>query len=110
MKEPPLVTVRGTGVNARTQCVHWHSARDIIAIKFKCCEEFFACFECHQETADHAPQVWPRAEFGVAAIYCGNCRSTLTISAYRGSSHTCPVCAAAFNPGCARHYSLYFEA
>lgn len=105
---PTPLFVCGTAVNARTQCAHWHSERDIIAIKFKCCGEFYACFECHAEQAGHPAQTWPRAEFGEAAVYCGNCYSVLTISAYLASKHTCPACAAAFNPGCAKHYSLYF--
>ena len=106
---PTPLSVRGTAVNARTQCAHWHSERDIIAIKFKCCGEFYACFECHAEQAGHPAQAWPRAEFGEAAIYCGNCHTTLIISTYLASGNRCPACAAAFNPGCAKHYPLYFE-
>lgn len=104
----PAITVRGTGVNARTQCAHWHSERDIIAIKFKCCDTYYACIDCHREATDHAPIVWPRAEFGEQAIYCGNCRHTLSINDYLACGNMCPVCQAAFNPGCARHYPLYF--
>ena len=109
MKKEQIITVRGTGVNAHTQCAHWHSARDIIAIKFKCCGEFYACFECHAEQAGHPAQVWRQTEFAAQAIYCGNCHRTLSIGAYLASGNACPVCQAAFNPGCAKHYPLYFE-
>ncbi|WP_223648777.1 CHY zinc finger protein [Hymenobacter psoromatis] len=109
MREPTPLIVHGTAVNARTQCTHWHSERDIIAIKFRCCGEFYACFECHTEQAGHPAQTWPRAEFEAAAIYCGSCCTTLTINAYLASDNQCPACAAAFNPGCAKHYPLYFE-
>ena len=102
------VFVYGTQVNARTQCVHYHSERDIIAIKHKCCNTFYACIQCHNEAASHPAQVWPRQEFGEAAVYCGNCHSTLSISQYLGCANTCPSCQAAFNPGCATHYHLYF--
>ncbi|MGI4738372.1 MAG: CHY zinc finger protein [Janthinobacterium lividum] len=109
MSETPAIRVHGTGVNARTQCAHWHSERDIIAIRFKCCDTYYACIDCHREAADHAPRVWPRAEFDAQAIYCGNCHHTLSIAVYLACGNTCPACEAAFNPGCARHYPLYFE-
>jgi uncharacterized CHY-type Zn-finger protein len=96
-------------VDERTQCAHYHSERDIIAIKFKCCEAFYACIDCHRETADHAPVVWPKSEFDAQAIYCGSCKSTFSIASYLGCDNTCPACQAAFNPGCANHYHLYFE-
>ena len=102
------IVIYGTSVNKRTQCAHYHSERDIIAIRFKCCDAFYACIQCHNEAADHAPVVWPKAEFAAEAIYCGNCHSTLAIADYLGCSNTCPVCQAAFNPGCANHYHLYF--
>ena len=102
------VTIHGTSVNARTQCVHYHSERDIIAIKFKCCDEFYACIECHHETAGHTSVVWPAAAFNEEAIYCGNCLSTISIASYLTCDNTCPACRAAFNPGCANHYHLYF--
>jgi uncharacterized CHY-type Zn-finger protein len=109
MNDAPTIVCHGTRVNERTQCAHWHSERDIIAIKFKCCDEFYACFDCHQEAADHAPAVWLKAEFNEPAILCGNCKSILSIESYLSSSNICPNCQATFNPGCARHYHLYFE-
>ena len=102
-------TVHGVGVNARTQCAHYHSERDIIAIKQKCCGTYYACIQCHCELADHAPVVWPKNERDAAAILCGNCDSQLTIAAYLACANSCPICQAAFNPGCANHYPLYFE-
>ena len=108
MKQTPTIVVHGTDVNTRTQCAHWHSERDIIAIKFKCCDTYYACIDCHREAADHAPEVWPRAEFAEPAIYCGSCHHELSIAAYLTCGNMCPVCQAAFNPGCAKHYPLYF--
>ena len=104
------IVCHGTQVNARTQCVHYHSKRDIIAIKFRCCDTFYACIYCHHETAGHAPSVWLRTEFNAKAVLCGNCRTTLTIAEYLDCNNTCPYCQAAFNPGCANHYQFYFEA
>ncbi|WP_226163423.1 CHY zinc finger protein [Hymenobacter terricola] len=109
MKIVEPIIIHGAKVNERTQCAHYHSERDIIAIKFKCCEAFYACIECHHETAGHAPVVWPKSGFHTEAIYCGNCKSTLSIAGYLSCDNTCPACQAAFNPGCANHYHLYFE-
>ena len=103
------VCCHGISVNERTQCAHYHSERDLIAIKFKCCEAFYACIRCHEELANHAPVVWPASEFQVEAIYCGNCKSTLSITEYLQCDSTCPLCQVAFNPGCANHHHLYFE-
>ncbi|GAA4507587.1 CHY zinc finger protein [Hymenobacter ginsengisoli] len=103
------VFVSGSRVNARTQCAHYHSERDIIAIKHKCCDTFYACIKCHNEAASHPAQVWPRQEFSEPAVYCGNCHSTLSIEQYLACANKCPSCQAAFNPGCATHYHLYFE-
>ena len=105
---PPAIC-HGTGVNARTQCAHYHSERDIIAIRHKCCDTFYACIHCHNEAAGHAPQVWPLAEFDTRAVLCGNCQTTLSISEYLACENVCPHCQAAFNPGCANHYHFYFE-
>ncbi|MBO2011754.1 CHY zinc finger protein [Hymenobacter negativus] len=107
MTNPP--TVHGTDVNERTQCAHYHSERDLIAIQHKCCREFYACIKCHNEAASHSPQVWPKAEFQTEAIYCGNCHHTLSIASYLSCNSICPYCQAAFNPGCANHYHFYFE-
>ena len=104
------VEVKGTNVDAQTRCAHYHKAFDIIAIRFKCCGEWFPCFECHRENAPHQPEVWSAKEFDAKAILCGNCGHQLAIDEYLTSDAACPRCAASFNPGCARHYHLYFEA
>lgn len=112
----PVVTSKINGINIfgkpvdqQTRCVHWHSQLDVIAIKFKCCEKYYPCFSCHEETADHKPEVWPKAEFDTKGILCGVCGTELTIQEYMDSNNTCPNCQAAFNPGCSKHYHLYFE-
>ena len=108
MEAAAPIVCHGTNVNERTQCAHYHSERDIIAIKFKCCGEFYACIECHQDMVDHVPIIWPKVEFAAQAILCGNCKSTLSIAEYLSCGNTCPACQSAFNPGCANHYHLYF--
>jgi uncharacterized CHY-type Zn-finger protein len=101
--------VHGVSVTERNQCVHYRSDRDIVAIRFKCCDTFYACILCHQEIAGHEPAVWGRDEREVRAILCGACHGTLSIAEYLASGNTCPRCGAAFNPRCGNHYHLYFE-
>lgn len=103
------ITVFGKSIDKQTRCVHWHSALDVIAIKFKCCDKYYPCFSCHEEEADHEHQVWPRHEFDKKAILCGVCGHELTIQEYMDSNNTCPKCEASFNPGCSNHYHLYFD-
>ena len=101
--------IKGKLIDAQTRCVHYHSVLDIIAIKFKCCNEYYPCYECHAEEADHAAQVWNKTEYNTYAILCGNCQNEMSIAAYLQSNNQCPHCNASFNPNCSKHYQLYFE-
>lgn len=103
------VIVNGTNVDAQTRCEHYHKEIDIVAVKFKCCGEWFPCFQCHRENTNHELQIWKQNERGTKAILCGNCRRQLTIQEYMNCDFVCPNCRASFNPGCANHYDLYFE-
>ncbi len=103
------ISVFGKPIDNQTRCVHWHSELDIIAIKFKCCNKYYPCFSCHEETTDHKPEVWPIKEFTEKAILCGVCGNELAINEYMNCDNTCPKCASLFNPGCKNHYHLYFE-
>lgn len=106
---PQHPVVLGVDVSPTTQCAHWHSDLDIIAIKHKCCGRYYACISCHQALAGHAPTVWPRNEHHEKAVLCGGCRRELSVDEYLSCGNKCPGCASGFNPGCARHYDLYFE-
>lgn len=106
---PPRPFVRGVEVSPNTQCAHWHSDLDIIAIKHKCCGRYYACISCHEAQAGHPPEVWPLDERHEKAVLCGSCSRELSIDEYLSCGSKCPGCASGFNPGCARHYDLYFE-
>ncbi|CAN8105289.1 unnamed protein product [Discula destructiva] len=106
---PTKPKVHGLEVSPLTQCAHWHSDRDVIAIKHKCCGAYYACISCHAALADHAPEVWLLGERDVGAVLCGRCGREWTVAEYLGCRGACPGCEAAFNPGCARHYEMYFE-
>jgi uncharacterized CHY-type Zn-finger protein len=102
--------IKGKTVDSAGRCEHWHSELDIIAIKFACCESFYACFECHKEKAEHPAQRWPKAKFSTEkAIMCGVCKHEMTIQTYQESGSQCPGCGAPFNPRCSLHWPLYFE-
>jgi uncharacterized CHY-type Zn-finger protein len=103
-----LIEVKGHTVDEHTRCVHYHSPKDIIAIRMKCCNEYYPCINCHNETADHAAAVWPADEFDTKGVLCGACGNEMTIKDYLQSNHQCPFCKADFNPGCSNHYHLYF--
>src|SRR5690349_25049559 len=109
MKSQLVPIVKGRTVDEHTRCVHYHSPLDIIAIRFKCCDQYYPCYECHQEVAGHGSEVWKKDEFNVRAILCGICNNEMTIREYLASNDRCPHCHSAFNPNCNKHYHLYFE-
>ena len=102
-------SVRGVTVDAETRCSHWRGPTDIIALRMKCCGEWFPCSECHAALADHPAQVWTLEERDSGAVLCGACGRVLSIDDYLACDSRCPGCGAAFNPGCANDYHLYFE-
>ncbi|HEX3810131.1 MAG TPA: CHY zinc finger protein [Rhizomicrobium sp.] len=105
----PRPRVHGLELDRQTRCAHWRSALDIIAIKMKCCGEYYACKDCHDALADHDAVVWPREEFDTKAVLCGDCGSELSVREYLDCANVCPSCGANFNPGCRHHYHYYFE-
>lgn len=109
MKTQSAPVVKGKVIDGNTRCVHYHSPLDVIAIKFKCCQEYYPCYECHQEMAGHTAQMWKKEDFDTKAILCGLCDHEMTIHQYLASSNRCPNCNASFNPNCNKHYHLYFE-
>ena len=103
------VPLRGVRVDAETRCAHYDGHTDRVALRFGCCDVYYPCHRCHEETAGHPARPWPLARVDEPAVLCGACRTTLSAREYLASGHTCPACGAAFNPGCAAHRSLYFE-
>ena len=103
------VEVHGLEVDRETRCAHYHSILDIVALRFVCCEKWYPCYECHAALADHPARPWPAARADEPAVLCGNCGYQLSANQYLASHHKCPVCEAAFNPGCSNHRDLYFE-
>lgn len=106
---PARPAVHGVNLDAQSRCVHFHGPTDIVAIKFKCCDVYYACNDCHAALSGHVPAVWPRTQWDHRAVLCGQCGHELTVDAYLRAASRCPECDAAFNPRCALHHHLYFE-
>jgi uncharacterized CHY-type Zn-finger protein len=103
------VEIIGVDVDPQTRCAHYHSERDIVAIKFKCCGDWFSCHQCHADLADHVASVWPSPQFDELVVLCGACGHQLSIREYLDCESVCPRCRRQFNVGCAKHHHLYFE-
>lgn len=103
------IEVYGKAIDRQTRCVHWHSELDIIAIKFKCCDKYYPCHSCHKECADHKSEQWAKKHWDTKAVLCGQCGHELTVNEYMNCANVCPKCEENFNPGCRKHYDLYFE-
>ncbi|KZO96314.1 hypothetical protein CALVIDRAFT_515151 [Calocera viscosa TUFC12733] len=103
--------VLGVGLDAQTRCNHWHGPSDIIALRFKCCGQFYACHACHVELADHEPiRYRVRDDPEVYAVLCGVCSHEHTVDNYLGrEGDCCAKCGASWNPGCRLHTKLYFD-
>ena len=100
--------IRGIKLDPQSRCEHYHGPTDIVAIKMKCCGDYYACKDCHEALADHPIVVWPVAEWNEKAVLCGECGFELTIDQYMRCDFRCPACNAGFNPRCQNHYHCYF--
>jgi uncharacterized CHY-type Zn-finger protein len=106
---PTFPYVRGVNLDSQTRCQHYRGPTDIVAIKMKCCDIYYACKDCHTALADHPIEVWTESEWEQLAVLCGACGTELSIHQYMRSESRCPVCREHFNPGCRNHYQFYFE-
>lgn len=102
-------TVFGPVVDEKTRCIHYHLDLDVIAIKFKCCEKYYPCYKCHEETELHQLTRWAKHDLDtVPVILCGECKAEWSFKQY-SQQPWCLGCLAKFNPGCCNHYSIYFD-
>ncbi|OBA23021.1 hypothetical protein METBIDRAFT_76142 [Metschnikowia bicuspidata var. bicuspidata NRRL YB-4993] len=103
--------IYGSIVDDKTRCAHYQLRLDIIALRFRCCDKYYPCYQCHEETSGHEIQRWLRSELdaGKPVVCCGECKAELTFSQYSGGGARCVGCGARFNPKCALHYDIYFD-
>jgi uncharacterized CHY-type Zn-finger protein len=107
---PSIPTViRGRTLDAQARCAHWGGPQDVVAFRFPCCEGWWPCNRCHDETQDHAAQPWPVDRQDESSVLCGVCRNAMTVAMYVTSGSRCPSCGAGFNPACRAHWPIYFE-
>ena len=104
-----MIQVYGDILDEETRCQHYHSERDIIALKCFACQKYYPCFLCHDRYEDHAFLAYPVSRSEDRVVLCGHCRTELTISQYLGCEDTCLICTHPFNPGCKKHRSIYFQ-
>lgn len=104
---PSSPVVHGPIVDEHTRCIHYRTDLDIVAIRAACCDTYFPCHLCHDQTADHPLRPWPAGSSDEHAVLCGACWTELTIAAYT-STDACPRCGSGFNPRCALHHPVYF--
>lgn len=107
---PMRPPVRGIGLDPETRCIHYGTARDVVAIRMKCCGAYFACKDCHDALAGHDLEPWPRVAWDEKAVLCGACGGEMSIREYLECANVCPSCSAAFNPECRHHHHFYFDA
>lgn len=101
--------VVGANIDKETRCQHYHSDKDVIALKFPCCNIYYSCYKDHEKFADHSAKVWKKDQRDKKAVLCGVCGYEMTINEYLNSNNSCPNCTALYNPGCEKHYQVYFE-
>ncbi|MFL2030165.1 CHY zinc finger protein [Loigolactobacillus zhaoyuanensis] len=99
------VSIYGLKLDADGRCQHYHGPTDIIANKCARCQQYFACYQCHDALQQHefVPISLPTDEY---VVCCGHCRHELTWSQYQTGA--CPFCQRAFNPKCTLHHAIYF--
>lgn len=102
--------ILGVDVDPQSRCAHWHSAVDVVAMRFKCCRKFLGCRTCHDTVDGHSAELWdPMADPDEVVALCGVCHSEFTLTDYLPTRDVCPKCRAAWNPGCVGHRHLYFK-
>lgn len=74
--------IRGRLVDGQGRCVHWHSPLDVVANRFACCDEYYACYRCHDELTGHDRIAW--RDMDSLAVMCGVCRHQMTPREYGG--------------------------
>ncbi|KAF2468893.1 CHY zinc finger family protein [Lindgomyces ingoldianus] len=106
---PDKTLIYGHSITPLTQCKHYNTSLDIIAIKHACCNKFYACISCHNELESHDPKVWGKEQRDVKAVLCGGCRYVMEVGEYMGCGSRCTRCGRGFNPQCKGHWGVYFE-
>ncbi|MGT2887969.1 CHY zinc finger protein [Streptococcus didelphis] len=95
----------GLDLDKETRCRHYHTARDIAALKCQTCQKYYACYICHDSLESHSFKASSKAE--AYPVLCGACRKVMSRLAYEKGY--CPYCSKPFNPKCSAHKAIYFS-
>nr|WP_057745047.1 CHY zinc finger protein [Liquorilactobacillus capillatus] len=98
------MAIHGINVDKAGRCEHYHQVNDIVGLKCAQCQQYFACYKCHDALKDH--HFVACAKNDLPAI-CGACKHTMNFQEY--SLGHCPYCQNKFNPKCSLHYAIYFK-
>lgn len=100
--------IYGVLIDDEGRCTHYHSKVDIVANKCYECRQYYACFHCHDELADHLFKAWPISEKPKEkVILCGRCQTELCYEDYQ-KNNRCAKCNHLFNKNCTNHRHIYF--
>nr|WP_081778159.1 hypothetical protein [Liquorilactobacillus sucicola] len=99
-----MTTIHGINIDKVGRCRHYHQTNDIVGLKCDRCQQYFACYKCHNALKDH--YFVPCAK-NTLPVICGNCQHKMNFQEY--SRGCCPHCQSAFNPNCHVHYNIYFK-
>lgn len=47
------MVIYGVDLDSEGRCRHYHTACDVVALKCSKCQEYFACYQCHDQLRDH---------------------------------------------------------
>lgn len=86
------------------RCAHYYSPLDVAALRCGACGRYYSCYQCHDALEDHPFQPAPVTD--LRPVLCGACGRALSREEYQAGR--CPYCSHSFNPGCRKHYSIYF--
>ncbi|AFT80992.1 hypothetical protein FE407_00210 [Leuconostoc carnosum] len=100
--------IKGIGLDDEGRCRHWHSFHDVVANRCAQCDEFYACYQCHDAMVTHHFCPMPLTDERVAVL-CGACHFGMTGQMYLKANYYCPKCHHPFNNQCARHIEIYFS-
>ena len=99
-----MISIHGIGVDEAGRCQHYHQTNDIVGLKCARCQQYFACYKCHDALMAHP---FVSCAKKALPVICGVCRRTMNFEEY--SQGECPSCHSQFNPNCYVHYDIYFK-
>ncbi|CAH1850663.1 CHY zinc finger protein [Convivina intestini] len=97
-------TIYGLDLDQQGRCHHYHQANDIAALKCTQCQQYYACYQCHNALADH---LFVACDPNDLPVLCGVCQQLMNYNQY--VTGVCPSCQSAFNPKCSLHRDIYFK-